>query len=127
MKFKSPPLLTRMEVNLSEKEPELNSSKKTIMLFGGLTCCSARTGGTQMTKYKQMNLEVRITIERGLDNRESFKYIASLIDKDCITISKEVRSHLIYKKSGAYVRPFNNCVNRTLEKHTYDVIYTQNE
>lgn len=97
-----------MEVNLSEKEPELNSSKKTIMLFGGLTCYSARTGGTQMTKYKQMNFEDRITIERGLDNCESFKYIASLIDKDCITISKEVRSHLIYKKSGAYGHPFNN-------------------
>ena len=66
-----------------------------------------------MAKYKQMTLEDRITIERGLDNHQSFKAIASSIDKDCTTISKEVRSHLVFKKSGAYGRSFNNCVNRT--------------
>jgi IS30 family transposase len=66
-----------------------------------------------MAKYKQMILEDRITIERGLENHESFKAIGLLIGKDCTTISKEVRSHLVFKKSGAYGRPFNNCMNRT--------------
>ena len=33
-------------------------------------------------------MEDRITIERGLDNHQSFKAIASSIDQDCTTISK---------------------------------------
>ena len=60
-----------------------------------------------------MIFEDRITIERELNNHESFKAIGLLMDKDCTTISKAVRSHQVFKKSGVYGRPFNNYMNCT--------------
>ena len=66
-----------------------------------------------MSKNKHLVLADRCVIEQGLNNRSSFKEIGALVGKDCTTISKEVRSHLVFKKSGAYGRSFNNCVNRT--------------
>ena len=65
-----------------------------------------------MEKNKHMDLDTRLEIERGLDNGLSFKAIAALVGKDCTTISKEVRSHLMFQKKGARYRPFNDCLNR---------------
>ncbi|EFE90751.1 hypothetical protein GCWU000341_02445, partial [Oribacterium sp. oral taxon 078 str. F0262] len=65
-----------------------------------------------MTKYKQLTLDDRLLIEAGLKEGNSFKGIGERIGKDCSTVSKEVRSHLVFKKSGAYGRPFNDCINR---------------
>lgn len=48
-----------------------------------------------MAKYKQLTHEQRKQIETGLQQQDSFKKIAETIGKDCSTISKEVRSHLI--------------------------------
>ena len=62
-----------------------------------------------MAKYKQLTHEQRKQIESGLQQQDSFKKIAETIGKDCSTISKEVRSHLIYRKTGAYGKPFNDC------------------
>ena len=62
-----------------------------------------------MAKYKQLTHEQRKQIETGLQQQDSFKKIAETIGKDCSTISKEVRSHLIYRKTGAYGKPFNDC------------------
>ena len=55
-----------------------------------------------MSNQKHLTLESRITIEKGLDNRLSFKSIARSIDKDCTTVSKEVRGHLSFEKTGCY-------------------------
>ena len=65
-----------------------------------------------MAKYKQLTSDDRLSIENGLRNKDSFKKIGETLGKDCTTISKEIRSHLIFRKSGAYGRPFNDCLNR---------------
>lgn len=59
-----------------------------------------------------MDLDARCQIERGLNNRSSFKEIGRLIGKDCTTVSKEVRSHFITKRVGSLGYAFNDCVNR---------------
>ena len=65
-----------------------------------------------MANQKHLDLKSRYVIEHSLDSSLSFKAIALELDKDCTTISKEVRNHLIFKKSGAFGRPFNDCSNR---------------
>lgn len=65
-----------------------------------------------MAKYSHLSNEDRSHIEAGLDNRQSFKEIGEKVGKDCSTISKEVRSHMVFRKTGAYGRPFNDCVRR---------------
>ena len=62
-----------------------------------------------MNKQKHLNLEARILIETLLNERNSFKSIARHLNKDCTTISKEVRSHICFDKTGAYGRAFNDC------------------
>ena len=47
-----------------------------------------------------------------LDNKGSFSSIATQLEKDPTTISKEVRNHLQYKKTGAYRRSYNSCSKR---------------
>ncbi len=61
-------------------------------------------------KNKHMTLENRITIQNELDKGTSFKEIGILLGKDCTTISKEVRKHIVKEKSGAMGRSFNNCL-----------------
>ncbi|MDY6307393.1 MAG: helix-turn-helix domain-containing protein [Oribacterium sp.] len=63
-----------------------------------------------MAKYSHLNSEDRSHIETGLNNRQSFKEIGEKIGKDCSTISKEIRPHMVFRKTGAYGRPFNDCV-----------------
>lgn len=65
-----------------------------------------------MAKHKHLSLDERITISRLLDNSHSFKAIAAALDRDCTTISKEIRSHLIFEKKGAYGRSYNACQHR---------------
>lgn len=62
-----------------------------------------------MNKQKHLNLEARILIETLLNERNSFKSIARQLNKDCTTISKEVRSHICFDKTGSYGRAFNDC------------------
>ena len=62
-----------------------------------------------MEKHKHLDLDARITIELELGKASSFKEIASILGKDCTTVSKEVRAHRVFQKSGAYGRPFNDC------------------
>ena len=62
-----------------------------------------------MSKQKHLTPESRILIETKLNERESFKAIGRLLGKDCTTISKEVKNHLFFEKSGAYGRGFNDC------------------
>ena len=66
-----------------------------------------------MANQKHMDLKQRVIIEKSLDDRKSFKAIGKELDKDCTTISKEVRLHKVFEKKGSYGRPFNDCANRT--------------
>lgn len=61
---------------------------------------------------KHLSLSERITIEKMLNERFAFKGIGRELGRDCTTISKEVRGHRTFKKSGAYGRPFNDCIHR---------------
>jgi len=63
-------------------------------------------------KNKHLSSSDRLEIEKGLNDNLSFKRIGEKIQKDCTTISKEVRNHLIYKNTGAVGRPFFDCINR---------------
>jgi IS30 family transposase len=65
-----------------------------------------------MSKYSHLNNEDRSQIETGLINSKSFKEIGEAVGKDCTTISKEIRSHMVFRKTGAYGRPFNDCAKR---------------
>jgi len=65
-----------------------------------------------MAKNQHLHLEERIKIENGLDNRRSFKAIGKEIGKDCTTISKEVKKHLTFKKTGSHGMCHNSCRHR---------------
>ena len=62
-----------------------------------------------MAKNQHLLLEERIIIENGLNNRLSFKAIGKEAGKDCTTISKEVKKHITFKKSGSYGMCHNSC------------------
>lgn len=74
-----------------------------------------------MNKNKHLMLNQRYTIEHSLNDRESFKAIGRLLGKDCTTIAKEVKSHIVFEKKGAPYRPFNDCLNRKNCHHYGDV------
>lgn len=59
-----------------------------------------------MNKHTHLNLDARILIETLLNQQHSFKSIARHLGKDCTTISKEVKSHICFEKSGTYGRSF---------------------
>lgn len=63
-----------------------------------------------MNKQKHLTLESRILIETKLNERESFKSIGRLLNKDCTTISKEVKNHISFEKISAYGKSFNDCL-----------------
>ena len=48
-----------------------------------------------MNKQKHLTLASRIIIE-------------AMLNKDCITISKEVKNHICFEKSGVYGRTFTD-------------------
>lgn len=63
-----------------------------------------------MDKQKHLTLDSRIIIETKLNEGESFKAIGRFLNKDCTTISKEVKHHISFEKSGTYGRSFNDCL-----------------
>lgn len=56
-----------------------------------------------MAKQKHLTLVERCTIESMLNSSASFKEIGRKIGRDCTTISKEVRNHILFKKTGCPV------------------------
>ncbi len=62
---------------------------------------------------KNLSLDERYAIENSLSERLSFKEIARNINKNCTTISREIRNHYIVKNTGGIGRQFNNCIYRT--------------
>lgn len=65
-----------------------------------------------MAKYTHLSLDERITIQQMLNQAESFKAIGRTLDRNCSTISKEVRNHLLFQKKGCMGHAFNDCANR---------------
>ena len=61
---------------------------------------------------KHLTLLERKDIEILLKESKSFKEIGRKIDKDCTTISKEVRYHLVERKTGAWGQAYNPCTLR---------------
>lgn len=61
---------------------------------------------------KHLTLSDRKDIENLLKEGKSFKEIGRIIGKDCTTISKEIRSHMIERKIGAFGQTYNACLNR---------------
>lgn len=45
-------------------------------------------------KNKHLSFDDRLEIEKGLKENKSFKAIGTIINKDCITISKEIKNHI---------------------------------
>lgn len=65
-----------------------------------------------MANNKHLTLDERITIESMLKEKCSFKDIASSLGKDPTTISKEIRSHLIFRRTGGMHTNYNSCIHR---------------
>lgn len=63
-------------------------------------------------KNKHLSFEDRLNIEKGLMERKSFKEIAKSIDKNCTTVSREIKNHYVTVNTGAIGRAFNNCLLR---------------
>lgn len=51
-----------------------------------------------MAKYKHLSMDERILIQHMLGQAASFKAIARTLGRNCSTISKEVRNHLVFRK-----------------------------
>ena len=66
-----------------------------------------------MNKNRHLTQEERNTIEQRLKERESFKGIGRELGKDPTTIAKEVKNHILFRKTGCYGKAFNNCLFRT--------------
>ncbi|WP_044294465.1 helix-turn-helix domain-containing protein [Robinsoniella peoriensis] len=58
-----------------------------------------------MTKNKHLTLNERFTIANLLEKQCSFKAIGLKLERDCTTISKEIRNHRILKNMGALAEP----------------------
>ena len=65
-----------------------------------------------MNKNKHLTQTERIIIEQRLLENQSFKSIGREIGKDPTTVAKEVRSHIHYRRTGCYGKPFNDCLIR---------------
>jgi transposase, IS30 family len=60
-----------------------------------------------------LNYEDRLKIQKMLTENYSFKAIGRELNKNCSTVSKEIRNHLTFKKSGSWGHVFNDCIKRS--------------
>lgn len=65
-----------------------------------------------MANNKHLTADNRITIQTMLNHKSSFKSIACVLDKDPSTISKEIRSHLVFRRIGGMNLQYNSCALR---------------
>lgn len=70
-----------------------------------------------MANQKHLTLDERGIIYTLLDKAYSFKSIAKELDKDCTTISKEVRRHILFKRIGCQGNACNACRHRYTCEH----------
>ncbi|MEA4848180.1 MAG: IS30 family transposase [Clostridiaceae bacterium] len=62
-----------------------------------------------MSRFNHFSLSDRYFIEHSLNDSLSFKAIGRALDKDCSSVSKEIKIHLVFKQTGGFGKPFNNC------------------
>lgn len=74
-----------------------------------------------MSKNKHLSYDERCEIQKSLNLGLSFKAIGRLLNKDCTTIAKEVKSHLTFEKEGAPYKEFNDCSLRYQCNHIKDL------
>lgn len=67
---------------------------------------------------KHLNLEERYIIEESLNDGKSFKNIAKLVNKDCSTISKEIRKNSTSIKPSSFNSHNNCCKNKNICNYT---------
>ena len=72
-----------------------------------------------MSKNKHLTLTERISIQQLLNESKSFRAIGTMLERDCTTISKEIKRNLIQKQTGSYGRPYNDCLKRFNCQHIY--------
>ncbi len=60
-------------------------------------------------KNKHLSFDDRLEIEKGLKENKSFKAIGNIINKDCTTVSKEIKNHIIFKKGCTVGRKYFDC------------------
>lgn len=65
-----------------------------------------------MNRNKHLTRSERIIIEQRLMTKESFQSIGRELGKDPTTIAKEIRHHILFRKTGCYGRYFNDCLIR---------------
>lgn len=61
---------------------------------------------------KHLTLSDRITIAAGLKEAKPINQIADELGKDCSTISREIRKHIVTVDKGAAHRVTNRCIHR---------------
>lgn len=71
-----------------------------------------KKGKIIMSKNKHLTLQERLTIESELFRNNSFRKIGIILNKDCTSISKEVRKHITIKETGSKAKSVNNCIYR---------------
>lgn len=62
-----------------------------------------------MSNKKHLKLNERVAIEQMLKDKKSFAHIARSLSKSPSTISKEVRSHMVFRRTGTKRRKYNSC------------------
>jgi IS30 family transposase len=65
-----------------------------------------------MKNFKHFSINERTIIEQSLKIKKSLREIASSLNRHPSSVSREIKSHLIIRETGAYGRPFNNCLFR---------------
>lgn len=79
----------------------------------------AALGGTFMADNKHLTLDQRISIQEMVSRACSFKAIADSLGKDPSTISKEIRLHIIRKRTGTRFLKYNSCKKRRACEKTH--------
>jgi len=115
-KLNSTPLWNLILQKFFSSKVEFNSSYLSLIIPFINMVLPPSSKETIMMKQKHLNLESRILIETLLNERSSFKSIAKQLGKDCTTISKEIKSHIFFDKSGAYGKAFNDCKSAFLHQ-----------
>lgn len=71
-----------------------------------------------MANNKHLTLNDRTSIEASLKEKLNFAAIARSLDKDPSTISKEIRGHLSFQRTGGFHINYNACAHRfSCDKH----------
>lgn len=63
-------------------------------------------------KNKHFKYEDRVVIQQSLKEKLSFKAIGKLLNKDCTSVSREIRRHVVTTYTGTWGKVFIDCIHR---------------